>query len=378
MTDIGSLYIPTELLERIIHEIDVKEDRWFWNFHTKKDLKTLRCVNSTFCSLVDPILFSKIKIDLSIHSPSDAMDKLRVLASKSSRISPHVRALVISSVILKYPFEGWLKAIASVNKYFKEQKEAWAYLLKALRSWRNLLVVDLLWEDAFPEFWLLLQEEKIHLRQVKIFIVSDDLDRSFSEYLSSYSGLESLDIHFQYPSNPAASTAEDFCSKVLPKHYDSLRLLGLCSYEQGSGWSFGKRSIEWFSRCVELRTLRVSIDADDIREVNSEEDIVNLCLNFAQNFPHLSMLAMSPAYIRRPPRQSFLRFGNTNRPRRCNFALHEEERNRIVDRVLAYKPSLESVGNFAFEVMVDHDSLKRDVDGGFYESPVLLPFFRPG
>ncbi|KAK7467387.1 hypothetical protein VKT23_004443 [Stygiomarasmius scandens] len=137
MAHIGTLYIPTELLERTAYEID------------GKDLKALRCVNSDFCAILDSILFSKIKIDLKNHSPSHALHKLQLLANEHGRISPSIRALEFRSPEIKYDrseSDDWMPSLVLANKRYDEQlliqRQARVCFLKAFRLMKNLHTVQ--------------------------------------------------------------------------------------------------------------------------------------------------------------------------------------------------------------------------------------------
>ncbi|THU84920.1 hypothetical protein K435DRAFT_764708 [Dendrothele bispora CBS 962.96] len=326
MVDIGTLHIPVELLERIFDEIS-----------DKQDLKALRCINSNFCSLLDPRLFSRIKIDLEEYDSPN----FRVLASNSSRIAPHVHKLDLCSSELKYPTDdkGWMKKLLLVNRIRKEQKESRAYILKALGSFKNLRILNFpYWSDPFPDLWRVLERKEIHLQRITNTF---NIDQAFLEYLASYSGLEHLWIRSISPTT-TASTANYFLTKALPKHSGSLQSLSIHPGEEGTQWSFGKDSAEMFSHCLQLRSLVIWVDAVDIHAANSEEDVVTICLDLAQKLPHLSTLAISPAYANRK---------RSPRPRRIldgrpYWVGHQNTINeRITSRVLAYKLPSVRAGN---------------------------------
>ncbi|THU84911.1 hypothetical protein K435DRAFT_764688 [Dendrothele bispora CBS 962.96] len=318
----------------------------------KKDLKVLRTVNSDFCSLLDPILFSTIQIRLEDTKVSDAFEKLKVLSRDPSRISPHVQKLDFRSPVNSQGEGNGLMKTLGLQKSPKVQKKASLLLLKAIQSWKNLCVVNFRYWNDFPELWRILESEKIHLQDITVYFSTD---QAFLQYLASYSGLVHLRTHQILYTR--SSITSYFLTKALPKHTGSLQTLDLYPIEEGSQWSFGKHSLPILSKCLELRSLSVCVDADDIHAPNSKEDVVTMCLNLAHTLPRLSTLTIDPArgQSKRFPRQ-----------RTCvpdaPYRAHERKTyDEIVTRVSNFKPPLASKTS-TFEVIIDRQSYKIQVD----------------
>jgi hypothetical protein len=128
--------------------------------------------------------------------------------------------------------------------------------------------------DSITDIYAMLKKEKIYLKEVVI----GDIDDVILDYLSSYSGLEVLDLSsidppiVMYASDLSAISsqtalfdglAQSFFRSVLPQHVDSIRVLKIRPRYEGR-WSYDPEDVSQavvFSQCNKLRSFSVALNS---------------------------------------------------------------------------------------------------------------------
>ncbi|KAG7086278.1 hypothetical protein E1B28_002242 [Marasmius oreades] len=101
--------------------------------------------------------------------------------------------------------------------------------------------------------WALLQEEGIHLKDLAVTVVSQEL----LDYLQSYSGLETL-VLSDVESDRNLHTSDQFYQRVLPKHSQTLVSLSVDA-RNTQEWCLTRKNAAALQECQELKNLSVSV-----------------------------------------------------------------------------------------------------------------------
>ncbi|EEB90793.1 hypothetical protein MPER_10955 [Moniliophthora perniciosa FA553] len=270
------LSLAAELKLQIIREV--------WD---ADDLKVLRCVNWSFCSLVDPILFATIKVETKTDVQlAKGFELLKSISNEETRISHHVRKLIIcceDAMMARHlsyleardlneeetqaAEVGKKKKAQSVQKLLNESLSTAVRSLNNLRAVKRFRVVAG-WQALSPaSIWSALQAEHIRLQEVESH---GRIDCSILNYLNQFSGLIKLKIRNVHASSDEEtdSLATYFNSTILPRHRETLEILVVAGGEEGL-WSFGEHNAQEYSRCVNLRELEVCLNRADISAMTS-------------------------------------------------------------------------------------------------------------
>jgi hypothetical protein len=106
------------------------------------------------------------------------------------------------------------------------------------------------------EIWRVLSHERILLREITVAKVNGAL----LDYLASYSGVEKLMLSKTGKNTSVSNTlADKFCTSVLPKHTDSIRILQLPSTFEGTKWCYDAHVYSALLQCKQLTYLRVPL-----------------------------------------------------------------------------------------------------------------------
>lgn len=136
-------------------------------------------------------------------------------------------------------------------------------VLAHLKSLSSLEVLQSLGAPN-PALWKFLQAHDVRLRDITVSIVNEE----FFEYLSSFTGLETLRI--STPSVKHQITANQFAKqiyeRVIPKHAATLQNVQISSCGSSRKWCFGSWNEHAFDYCAQLRRLEISIHEEDIFE----------------------------------------------------------------------------------------------------------------
>ncbi|KAJ7110295.1 hypothetical protein C8R43DRAFT_1042544 [Mycena crocata] len=143
--------------------------------------------------------------------------------------------------------------------------------------------------------WTMLLEQTdshIYLTDVCTDVITPDL----LLYLSSYSGLQSLQYRRSYGGTrqQANALADMLYGTVLPCHANSLVCLrdldSLTS--NGARWSFGRHNADAIARLPRLETLELCVNAADVLGVGPQDNAVDLLLATASCLPALRLLSI--------------------------------------------------------------------------------------
>jgi hypothetical protein len=118
--------------------------------------------------------------------------------------------------------------------------------------------------DSITDVYAMLKKEKIYLEQIAI----GDIDDVILDYLSSYSGLEVLELSsidsLVTISSQTVGFAQSFFRSVLPKHVESIRVLKIRPSYEGS-WCYNPEDVSQavvFPQCNNLRSLSVALNSN--------------------------------------------------------------------------------------------------------------------
>ena len=119
--------------------------------------------------------------------------------------------------------------------------------------------------------WSSLRLENIHLQE----IVTDDVQLTFIEYLTSFSGLRRLRLTraSRYTMTPLESDqlAITFYGRALQNHVHSLESLEIDARYEGK-WCFADHCSSIIKQCACLTSLKLSIHSKDVREEKEEDE----------------------------------------------------------------------------------------------------------
>ncbi|KAF8982252.1 hypothetical protein BDQ17DRAFT_1549248 [Cyathus striatus] len=166
----------------------------------------------------------------------------------SSDLAPHLRSL--KSLCLKYGSEPLAKR-------------------RLLRNYDNQEIVQSYETQLFAKnTWDIFNAKKIHLQEISL----DKPTESFVQYLTSYSGLESLTITSATRTTPeySDSIAQDFYLRALCAHENSLASLVISSWLKGK-WCIGEHNMDSISKLINLRNLSIPIAPNSNGTSNSSE-----------------------------------------------------------------------------------------------------------
>ncbi|KAK7047488.1 hypothetical protein VNI00_006719 [Paramarasmius palmivorus] len=110
--------------------------------------------------------------------------------------------------------------------------------------------------------------------------VTEDLLR----YLSSYSGLQELELSFQEHPETDTENSEQWSQMLydmaIPRHSESLKTLSLPKTDE-THWCVGVDNVAHLGQCPNMISVHLMLNNDDLGEPNSEEDILTKLLNLA-------------------------------------------------------------------------------------------------
>uniref|UniRef100_A0A0W0FQH7 F-box domain-containing protein n=1 Tax=Moniliophthora roreri TaxID=221103 RepID=A0A0W0FQH7_MONRR len=311
MANINTL--PTEILLLLIDADD-----------TKSDLRALRAVNRSFESLVTPILFSVLRFSTGTREDLACVELLKSLGSPHSRISSHIRTIRILSQDAIFS-RRWTPRAAQVqapraksilgrlferkpsdenqkvdvNEHAQRMQNLYDERIhNAVRSLINLSAVSIVhwvpYSLSHSSLWKALRQSNISLKEVAIH--DGVADAECAVYLGSCTGLKKLLLTYDSIIGRCLpyevdDKAEEHLSKsllktVLKKQAASLMLLSFGCNKEGP-WSFGLDSIDHYARYIDLRVLRVCLNAEDLEQ---RPEILEKCLQMAHSLPHLNSL----------------------------------------------------------------------------------------
>ncbi|KAF8985941.1 hypothetical protein BDQ17DRAFT_1376406 [Cyathus striatus] len=166
----------------------------------------------------------------------------------SSNLVPHLRSL--KSLCLKYGSEPLAKRRLLRNYNDQEIVQSYETRLFARNTWN------------------ILNAKKIHLQEISL----DKPTESFVQYLTSYSGLESLTITSATITTPECSDsiAQDFYLGALCAHENSLTSLVISPWLKGK-WCIGEHNMDSISKLINLRNLSIPIVPNSNGTSNSRE-----------------------------------------------------------------------------------------------------------
>ncbi|KAJ8081294.1 hypothetical protein PM082_007129 [Marasmius tenuissimus] len=282
--------LPIELLLMIIEAAE----------GSKTDsLRSLRSVNRTLSTLVEPYLFRSVIFDSDQRKLGRSFDLLTDLRHHRSRITPHIQNITIRC------FDRLWASHLHCHDHEKSEKVQEKFrvglsealgggMLHKLVSFQILAGSDSL-STAFV--WPCLQRNHIYLRKLDI---CTRIERPFADYLASYAGLEDLKVRRAYSSLEGDyELTEDFIGSALMNHAKTLKSLTITAADEGP-WCLGRHNVNAFVEYDNLRRLCVSINSEELGTIKSEEDdILALALSLTHRMLHLSSLSLSTANSRR-------------------------------------------------------------------------------
>jgi hypothetical protein len=127
-------------------------------------------------------------------------------------------------------------------------------------------------QGAVPEIWDQLNAASIHLED----IVTRDVQPQLVNYLKSYSGLKRFELRSRYVRRARTGLAEscaDLYRVVFPMHKDSLNSLWLMD-RRNIHLCITVEHIASISLCKKLSVLSVTMNSDDIDDINSTKQIL--------------------------------------------------------------------------------------------------------
>ncbi|KAK1218750.1 hypothetical protein PQX77_018550 [Marasmius sp. AFHP31] len=147
------------------------------------------------------------------------------------------------------------------------------HVLPHIRGLRTLKFLDQR-ERIGASCWDVLRSSGIHLRHIKVY----NPGPGFVDYMSSFSGLEILDIQETWVVEQEESDrlARRFYEDALPKHQATLQEVTISCLGLRL-WNFGTWNSSAFDKCTKLVSLRVTVSQDDI--LASEDPEVNIVVS---------------------------------------------------------------------------------------------------
>ncbi|KAI3622554.1 hypothetical protein WG66_015167 [Moniliophthora roreri] len=291
-------------MDSLAAELRLQIVREVWD---TSDLKVLRCVNWSFCSLVDPILFAAIRVDTKTEDQLvKGFELLKSISIEGTRISRHVRKLIIccedTMMARHFSYPNFCdlneKEMRAAEVRKKERAQRAQKLLNeslsaAVRALKNLKAVKVVagWQALSPaSIWSTFQAEHIRLQEVES---RGRIDGSILDYLNNFSGLVKLKIQSVHTSSDEEtdSLATYFNSTILPRHRETLETLVVTGHEEGL-WSFGEHNAQEYARCVNLRELEVCLNRADISAMTSGANTLSRCLRLGYQLSKLSSLRL--------------------------------------------------------------------------------------
>ncbi|KAK7032502.1 hypothetical protein VNI00_013071 [Paramarasmius palmivorus] len=276
--------LPTELILEIITQLRTKSQSDY-----TKALKNLRLVNWHFYSIMTPMLFTSITIN--IHERTSLLDYAKSLLSLTT-VSGHIRRINVHCVDQStyYKFAPALHRASSVllgrAAYLQPltTHKAWGRSLGTigahLRSLTSVSITSLRLSASLSGFWNTFRKEKIHIKELH---VQYRIEPELLDYLASYSGLERLIIKDACPPGFISRwdvadqrLAVKFAKQVIPKHAQSLVALHVQGHDEG-WWSFGRHNVLCYEQCAELREWGISINSEDVgsNSINLHRDVIS-------------------------------------------------------------------------------------------------------
>lgn len=125
--------------------------------------------------------------------------------------------------------------------------------LQSLEALKILFNRHPLARDQYGQICHLLLDNQIFVKQLIIDCTSPP---AVFRYLSSYSGLERLELHPRHPGDDSSELVHRFFSSILPLHSLSLRILSLGWCVKTAWTSVTREDLVYVAKCQMLRKLR--------------------------------------------------------------------------------------------------------------------------
>ncbi|KAK1219426.1 hypothetical protein PQX77_017860 [Marasmius sp. AFHP31] len=169
-----------------------------------------------------------------------------------------------------------------------------ADVLPHIRGLRTLELLDRQ-EQISASYWNVLRSSNIHLRN----IIACNPTSECLDYISSFSGLEILQLHDAGMIAEQEETdrlARKFYGEVLPRHRTTLKEV-LISSLGPEPWNLGAWNATAFDGCTELVSLSVNVGEDDILATEDPEvNVVGTLVKHALTLLNLRTLTITPAF----------------------------------------------------------------------------------
>ncbi|KAF7371298.1 F-box domain-containing protein [Mycena sanguinolenta] len=152
----------------------------------------------------------------------------------------------------------------------------------------NLTILHVFGFTDWSELWLTLHRANVaQVKEIYTNVVTDHL----LGYLASYCGIEKLSLYRPDIESVAKSDrlANIFFDTVVPQHAESLVKLA-CSAPYESRWSFGTHNMDLISNLLKLESLEMSVNEDDVVNVEPPLSAVDLLLRTVEHMPALRRL----------------------------------------------------------------------------------------
>ncbi|KAJ7025504.1 hypothetical protein C8F04DRAFT_1128212 [Mycena alexandri] len=121
---------------------------------------------------------------------------------------------------------------------------------------------------------------QLRLKDISTTVVTVDL----LQYLSSHSGIEKL-----------ALLRADGGNRAKADHLADTLVELACPAGYESGWSFGAHNIDAICKLAKLKTLTMSVNAEDVQGVEPSRNAVDLILRAVAHLPSLENVSICPA-----------------------------------------------------------------------------------
>lgn len=203
----------------------------------------------------------KMKSTLRFRVPLDKSQSLHQLFQYYPKDAPplRLRTLLLDTCLLRLdnitiPHLKHLTSLTIKNiKDTSESRPVWS-----IPESEEVEAEQKRWGSNLQEIWSVILKANIFLEEITVDVVPPAL----VTYLSSYSGLKTLKLatdgreHSDYLAN-------QFYSKSLANHVQSLRILGIQAIYEGS-WCVGDHNLSLISQCINLERLDVSVIASQV------------------------------------------------------------------------------------------------------------------